>query len=98
MLPEYKNDEYYRQFIGRCFKMDMPAENYSVCKILDFNNREFYVENCYLGLGASIITNQTRNYCFVDRTNYKEISKNEYENILFIAENAKKYDERVIKD
>lgn len=91
MLPPYKNDEYYKGFIGKCFRRrtnDKDTE-YSVSKILDFSSetRMFFVEHCYLALGNGVIENHTKYYCFVDAENFYEISESDYLSIRFLCKN-----------
>lgn len=84
MLPDYKGDTYYTQFIGKYFKMDLPEGNCSCVKIIDFQNRTFIVEECSACLGSGIVRKSTRTYCFVDQNNYKEISSREYGAVHFL--------------
>lgn len=84
MLPEYKGDAYYKQFVGRYFKMDMPEGSCWCVKIIDFQNKTFVVEECSGCLGSGIVRKSTRTYCFVDQDNYKEISNREYGAVHFL--------------
>ena len=55
MLPRYKGDAYYKQFVGRCFKMDMPEGSCWCVKIIDFQDKTFIVEECSGCLGSGIV-------------------------------------------
>lgn len=64
MLPPYKNDKYYKGFIGKCFRRKTENDDveYSASKILNFSpkTRMFLVEHCYLTLGSGIIENNEK--------------------------------------
>lgn len=92
MLQEYKGDNYYKSFIGKCFEMSLTGTGHSAVKVLRFENREFIVEECYLDFGIGKITNGIRKYCFVNSKNYVEISENNYNSIRYLAKHTRKYD------
>lgn len=81
MLPTYKNDRYYQNFVGKCFCRETNSEvEYEYYKILNFNfvERMYSVEHCYCALGHGYIDKCKMYYSFVDMPNFVEITYSDY--------------------
>lgn len=71
-----------QKYIGKFFKRDTGNTDYCVCKITGFDENYFLVTEYYLTLGYSTKeVNQRKMHQFVIMSNFKEISKVEFETV-----------------
>ena len=103
VLPEYKSDKYYREFIGRYFrtKTDKSCASVFMIESFDQNTRMFKVDHYYATLGNCKYESLKMYYCFVDSDNYEETSEYEYKAMQYLFANEQrgvKRIDRVCKD